>query len=73
MDTKKFKGQIKALEVMSAPMKPRLEMSTEDLEAIDEWDVGEEYDILCTVKMIGKHQRGKEMTGEFEVVECEEA
>lgn len=66
-----MKNQVKAIEMELSAMKPILRLSSEDLEEIEEWEVGKKYDILCSVTMTGKHARGKEMSGEFEVESCE--
>lgn len=50
------------------PMKPTLYLTSKDLKEIKDWKVGEEYDLIVSVKMTGAHQRQDgTLSGDFEI------
>lgn len=49
-------------------MKPTLYLTSKDLKEIKDWKVGQEYDLIVSVKMTGAHQREDgTVSGDFEV------
>lgn len=62
------------MEDMEMPeMKPRLHLTSEDVESLPEWEVGNKYTVLVEIKMVSKAQREEEeMCGDFEVEKIKE-
>lgn len=54
-------------------MRPRLHLTTENLEALVKWEVGNKYTVLVEVKMVGKSQHKEdEICGDFEIEKIKE-
>lgn len=53
---------------MIGSMKPTLYLTDKDLKEIKDWKVGQEYDLIVSVKMTGSHQRDDgTISADFEV------
>ena len=73
----KMKKQAAAMKMMV--MKPMFRLSSSELPALKNWEVGEEYNLLVKVRQVGKHvgemheeEEGEQegFHGEFEILKA---
>lgn len=71
MSKNKYKMKDQMSAIMSVARRPRITLDEKTLPAVRDWEVGGKYDIMLTVKQVGKHEmEGSMLDGTFEVIKA---